>query len=326
MLRSFTIVLIIFTAFAVWTVYAPDELEEPVQITIEPGASVNEIIDALSDQGVIDNELFAKLYIKLQGMASRLQAGEYTFSDKVSLATVFEKLVSPQGSQAEIILTFPEGWTIDDMAEYVGAQTDLSVSSEAFITASEDLSLLPDGIHIPKGRDLEGYLFPDTYHVFEDVTAEELIKKMLVNFNSKVTDEMRTEIDAQNRTLDEVVILASMLEKELLSINERKLGADVFLKRLEIGMGLQADSTVNYITKKKTSRASAEDIKIDSPYNTYKHRGLPPGPISNPGFDSLEAAIYPTGNAYYYFLTTPEGDAIFSTTLEEHNTAKRRYY
>ena len=326
MLRSFTVVIIIFASFAVWTVYSPEELKAPVQISIEKGATVDSIIMELEDAGVIDNELFAKVYVKAKGIASNLQAGEYTFENTISLASVLNKLAAPRGADNEISLTFIEGWTIDEMAEYVSTVEGVGISEDDFRKATKrsfDYSFIEA---LSNSRDLEGYLFPDTYRVFEDITPDELINKMLENFDEKLTSEDREAINASGRTIDEVVILASILERELLTLEDRKRGAGVFLNRLNEGIGLQADSTVNYITKKKTSRASFEDIKIDSPYNTYKHRGLPPGPISNPGKASMEAAIYPESNVYFYFLTTPEGEAIFNMTLDGHNTSKAKYY
>ena len=325
MLRSFTIVILVFAAFAIWTVYFPEKIEEPVAITVEQGATVDSIIELLSENDIISNELFAKAYVRLQGLGSKLQAGEYTFDNTISLASVFERLTSAQNPH-EVTLTFIEGWTIDDMADYVANQEELSITREAFIAATRNDYAVSFAVVIPEGRDLEGYLFPDTYRVFKDITADALVEKMLNTFEEKITGTYLTEIDREGRDLDEIVILASILERELLTLDERKNGADVFLKRLKDGIALQADSTVNYITKKKTSRASLEDIAIDSPYNTYKYRGLPPGPIGNPGLDSIEAAIFPTTNPYYYFLTTPDGEALFNETLEGHNADKRRHY
>lgn len=309
-----------------WTVYSPEELAAPIDVTIKKGETVDTIIETLTEKGLVDSALFAKLYVRVKGTASRLQAGDYTFENKISLARVLNRLSSPDSGQQDVLLTFIEGWTIEEMADYVASVNELNISREEFTRATEkryDISFIAI---IPRERDLEGYLFPDTYRVFKDSTAEDIVEKMLINFETKLTSEALSEIDRQGRELDDVIILASILERELRELSEQKNGADVFLKRLEAGIPLQADSTVNYITKKNTPRASAEDLKIDSPYNTYKYRGLPPGPISNPGETSLQAAIYPTSNPYYYFLTTPEGEAIFNITLDAHNEDKRRYY
>ena len=326
MLRSLTIVFLLFLSFALWTVYSPEELAGPVDVTIKKGETVDTIIETLTEKGLVDSALLAKLYVRVKGTASRLQAGDYTFENKISLASVLNRLSSPDNGQQDVLLTFIEGWTIEEMSDYAASVNELNISREEFIEATQKRYSVSFIAIIPRERDLEGYLFPDTYRVFKDSTAEDIVEKMLINFETKLNSEALSEIDRQGRELDDVIILASILERELRELSERKNGADVFLKRLQGGIPLQADSTVNYITKKKTPRASAEDLKIDSPYNTYKYRGLPPGPISNPGETSLQAAIYPTSNPYYYFLTTPEGEAIFNITLDAHNEDKRRYY
>jgi UPF0755 protein len=149
---------------------------------------------------------------------------------------------------------------------------------------------------------------------------------MLDNFNKKLTPELVTEINKQQKTVHEIITLASIIEKEVSNDNDRKLVADIFYKRLEKGIGLQSDATVNYVTGKSTTRPSAQDLAVDSPYNTYKYKGLPPGPISNPGISAILAAIYPTSNPYFYFLTTPDGKVIYSKAYQEHLQAKAQYY
>jgi len=326
MLRSLTVVIFVFTVFAIWTVYTPEQLEAPAHVVIEKGATVDSIVDELKKAGVIDNQFFAKIYIWFKGSASRLQAGEYTFVNKISLARALDRIASPGALRKEVEITFIEGWTIQEMADYISSQEQLNIDVDDFINATGKRFDFTFMAIIGEERTLEGYLFPDTYRVFKDITADELVEKMLKNFEDKLTGEALSEIERQKRNIDDVIILASILEKELLTLEDQKNGADVFLKRIEAGIGLQADSTINYITKKSDPRASATDLEIDSPYNTYKYRGLPPGPISNPGASALEAAIYPSSNPYYYFLTTPDGDAIFNVTLHEHNEDKQKYY
>ena len=194
MLRSFTVVIILFTAFAIWTVYSPEQLEEPVNITIEKGETVDSIINSLESSGVIDSALFAKLYVKAKGIASNLQAGEYTFENTISLATVLNKLAAPRGPDNEITLTFIEGWTIDEMAEYIGTIEGIKVSESDFRKATQrsfDFSFIKA---LANSRDLEGYLFPDTYRVFEDITPDELVKKMLTNFDEKLENFLSLNI------------------------------------------------------------------------------------------------------------------------------------
>ena len=143
--------------------------------------------------------------------------------------------------------------------------------------------------------------------------------------SSKLTAELRAEIKRQGKTIHEILTLASIIEKEVSSDKDRKLVADIFYKRLDAGVALQADSAVNYVTGKSTPRASAQDLAKESPYNTYRYRGLPPGPIASPGLSAILAAVYPTANPYWYFLTTPAGQAIYSKTFEEHVANKAKY-
>ncbi|MFA7663080.1 MAG: endolytic transglycosylase MltG, partial [Patescibacteria group bacterium] len=170
-----------------------------------------------------------------------------------------------------------------------------------------------------------GYIFPDTYHITTTATAEEIMDKALSNFGNKLTPELRAEIKAQGKTIYEIITLASIVENEVAKAEDMKIVAGIFWNRLDIGMGLQSDATINYITSGKTTRPTADDLKIDSPYNTYKYRGLPPGPIANPGIASIEAVINPTKTDYLYFLTTPDKQTIFSKTFEEHVAAKNKY-
>ncbi|MCH7623546.1 MAG: endolytic transglycosylase MltG [Nitrospinae bacterium] len=178
----------------------------------------------------------------------------------------------------------------------------------------------------PRSADLEGYLFPDTYRVFRDASIKEIVQKMLDNFDNKISDELMVEIKRQGKTVHDILTLAAIIEKEVVGDKDRKIVADIFYKRLDAGMALQADSTVNYDSGASNARSSAKDLEIDSPYNTYKYRGLPPGPIANPGLSSILAAIYPETNPYWYFLTTPDGEAVYNVTFEEHVEDKNKYY
>jgi len=156
-------------------------------------------------------------------------------------------------------------------------------------------------------------------------SEEDLIKKTLNNFDKKLKASTRDEISKQGKTIFEVLTLASIIEREVPNKVDKKMIADIFLKRLKVGIGLQSDATINYVTGKGLAQPSYADLEIDSPYNTYKYRGLPPGPISNPGIDSIEAVVYPTSNDYYYFLTTHEGEVIYSIDYDEHLTNKAKY-
>jgi UPF0755 protein len=161
-------------------------------------------------------------------------------------------------------------------------------------------------------------LFPDTYRIFSDAQAEDIIKKLLDNFDRKVTAQMRFDAPKDNSSFYDALILASIVEREALYDDDRRVIAAIFLNRLKQGIGLQSDATINYVTGKKSPRPTYADLQVNSPYNTYKYRGLPPGPICNPGLTSINAVIYSQPNQYYYFLTDSEGRAHFGRTYAEH--------
>ena len=194
---------------------------------------------------------------------------------------------------------------------------------------SEEFSFLTDK---PKHYGLEGYLFPDTYRVYASSTPIDVVRRLLSNFDKKLTLDLRQEISRQGRTIYEVITLASLIEKEAPidyqsgDNTDAKLIAGIFLNRLEIGQGLQADATLSYIFNDNKPAHSGIELEVDSPYNTYKYRGLPPGPICNPGILAIEAAVYPTESDYYYFLT-PKGkrEVIYARTYEEHLNNKYKY-
>ncbi len=272
---------------------------------VKKGDSVFQIGQNLEERRFIKNKYLFNLYVLASGKQSKLQAGEYVLSSSMSISKISQKLIS--GNIAKEIITIPEGWNLRDIAWYF--------ENKGMFQAEELYEM----------TELEGYLFPDTYEISRGASLEEIIKKMTDNFNKKLTPELREDIQKQEKTVSEIVIIASLLEKEIQTLEDKKMVAGVLLNRLQVGMPLQIDATITYITKKQTTNISKKDTQIDSPYNTYKYTGLPLGPICNPGTESIKAAIYPQPNSYWYYLSTPEGETIFSKTLEEHNIAKAKH-
>lgn len=328
----FSILLFFGFCIALWFWY---EVSSPlmvrgggVEMTIEEGSSVPVIAEELYTAGVIRGPFLFKLYAKLSGKAEELQAGDYTFPEQISIVDAVDYLTGG-GASGDVSITIIEGWNSDEIETYLLEQglemSDFAerASDGEFVNAS--MKIFQD---IPTEASLEGFLFPDTYSVLPDATSADVIGKMLHNFEKKVTDEMWKQIEKSEYSFYEILTLASIIEKEVRTNEERRIVAGIFLKRLEDGHPLESDATVNYITGKNTTRATVEDIAIESAYNTYKNVGLPPGPISNPGIDAIQAVLEPAETAYYYFLTTPEpeGKAIFSKTFEEHLQNKAKYY
>lgn len=239
-----------------------------------------------------------------------------------------------------------EGWTSRDIGQYL--EENGRLQSDDFLKVAgfpqvdyrdnKELPPIPDFslnysflADKPEYYGLEGYLFPDTYRVYASSTVTEVIEKMLANFDQKLTLKMRDDIKAQGKTIYDIVTLASIVEKEA-PVNyqsgdnrDARIIAGIFLNRLRIGQPLQSDATLSYIYSDNKPSHSGTELDADSPYNTYKYKGLPPGPICNPGILVIEAAIYPIETDYNYFLTTDTGDVVYARTYDEHLKNKYKY-
>jgi UPF0755 protein len=328
--------LIIFVVFLGALTWYWQSLNSPLNaagteriFTISQGENAEQIANNLRQAELIKSVFYFKYYVKRNKL--KLQAGEYLISPKLSAREIAGLLAAGQALSRERAIKITEGWNLKDIGAYLQNQV---VSSADFLGRAErpiknwqfdflKPNFLDDA---PDQVDLEGYLFPDTYKIFKDAIAEEIIQKMLSNFDKKVTPGMREEIKRQKKTIFEIVILASIIEKEVRSEADMKIVAGLFRNRLEVGIPLQADATLSYILDDKIGGHTIEETKIDSPYNTYKYRGLPPGPIANPGLNAIRAAIYPESTPFMYFLSDPAtGKTIFSRTLDEHNFNKSKY-
>lgn len=273
---------------------------------IEKGDPVKKIAQKLEDEKIIKSNNLFLIYSLLTNNNKKIQAGEYLLSSQMNIPQIIEIIVGGKINEEKI--TIIEGWDLNDIANYF---------KEKGISTREEF------LKIAEGK--EGYLFPDTYNITSKDTAETIVQKTLVNFERKITTELREEIEKQDKTIEEIIIMASIIEKEVKTLEDKKNVSDIFWRRIDIQMPLQSCATVLYALGEKKSSVSTADTQIDSPYNTYKYRGLPIGPISNPGIDSILAAIYPTKNNYWYYLSSPDGKTHFSITLEEHNYKKNLY-
>ncbi len=306
-------------------------------ISIPKGSSLGEISRVLKDQKLISSETVFKAFAVLSGSAGTLQAGDYKLPENLSLTQLLGKLKSGEGASADQEVKILEGWTLNDIAKVLDAR---GIPTEDFFALagkpptitmrtkpapslwSPQFTFLDNK---PSGASLEGYLFPDTYRFHKDATAEDVLTKMLGNFNSKAAALITDAAKESGRSAYDILKVASIVEAEVPHKEDRPIIAGVVWKRLSIGMGLQVDSSVNYVTNHGHASLIADDLKIDTLYNTYKYRGLPPTPIGNPGLDAIQAAISPQESSYLYWLSAKDGTTIFSKTLDEHNTAKARY-
>lgn len=307
-----------------YSIFQPIIIQRTVAVTVSEGETPSELSAHLKQQGLIRSASLFQLLYALRFSQSTIKEGEYTFSGKYTLADI--ALAFIRGTpKKEREITIIEGWTLGDIASYL-EKTGV-VSADDFISASmRDYSTRFSFVPAKPGQlVLEGYLFPDTYRIFEKSGSEDIIIKMLENFQEKYSPAMVDETIKRKRDIASIVALASILEKEVADARDRRLVADIFYRRLATGMPLQADSTINYITGKKDPSVRAADLGINSPYNTYKRKGLPPGPIGNPGLSALQAALSPIENPFWFFLTTTSGDVVYSKTFEEHVKNKLKY-
>lgn len=319
------IIFIIFfvSLFLLEGIYLPKSstLSEGKLFSIKRGQNLFQISENLEREGLIKNKYFFDFFVLIQGKARKLQAGEYELDPVMNIAEIAKKIIS--GQTLKIKITIPEGSTLREIQAKLSEnfpRPDLGKDKiEGF---SADFSFLKD---LPKGASLEGFLFPDTYYFSPEMTDKEIIQKFFKNFDQRLTPDLREEIERQGKTIFEIVTMASLIEKEVKTKEDKKLVSGILWKRLKNGIPLQVDATITYITGKKTTKISKEETQIDSPYNTYKYLGLPKGPICNPSLESIIAAVYPKSSEYWYYLSTPQGETIFSKTLKDHNLAKAKY-
>jgi UPF0755 protein len=309
----------------------------PVNFTVTKGESTKTIARSLSDQSIISSYWSFILYVKVHDASNKIQAGNYNLDRNMNISDIVDVLTHGRVVSDTRTITIIEGLSNKQIAKlFLDRQitTSLTGLDEALGKQGTGFKFFDEA----KRFAFQGFLFPDTYTLKHDATATDLVAKMLANFESKFTDKMVSDAKAQNHSMDEVVILASIIEKEVgrnkteltagdiaTMQHERELVASVFYNRLEIGMPLESDATVNYITGKSDRSATIADTKIKNPYNTYQNRGLPPTPISNPGLGSLLAAVNPAKSDYLYFLNAPDGTAYFAKTLAEHNANRAKY-
>lgn len=285
-------------------------------VEIEPGMGPSAIGARLVDQGIVRDLWTWRIAIWRSDKATRLKAGEYRFSRAMTVDQVIDKLA--KGEVHLRTLTFREGLTIRQMAR-VYEERGFGPAA-AFVEAASDPAAI---VAIdPEARDLEGYLFPDTYSLSRRMTAHDLVQQMAGRFLSMWTPDLRDAAASLGLTPRQAVTLASLVEKETARADERTTVSAVYHNRLRIRMGLQCDPTVIYALERAgryTGNLTKADLSFDSPYNTYRYAGLPPGPIAAPGRASLEAAVRPDAADFLYFVSRNDGSHAFASSLDEHN-------
>lgn len=294
---------------------------------IKSGEGIKEIAKNLEDARLIKNDLYFNYYIWKTGSREKIQAGKYELKGSMTIPEIVQVFSLGEIVPNEIKVTFPEGTSAKRMEEIL---KEKGFEKNGFLEkvncacgVKADYEFLRDK---PPKAGLEGFLFPDTYIFYREANMTDVINRLLLNFDEKLTEKMREDIKNQNKTIYEVVTMASILEREVQTEEDMKIASGIFWNRLKTGQPLQSCATIAYILGKEKKQYSYEDTRVPSPYNTYLNRGLPPGPINNPGLTAILAAIYPTETDYNYFLTDPAtGKTIFSRTIDEHEANKVKY-
>ncbi len=288
-------------------------------VDIPPGTSFTHMVAILHEQNLIRFPWFISLLGRLQNLDRKIFPGEYELHAGMTATDVLQELA--QGRLYRHTVTIPEGYSTVQIAELL--QQKGLADQEEVLRLSRDQAFL-QRMDV-EGLSLEGYLFPDTYRFARYTPAETILKTFLNRFHDMVTPEMREEARKRGMTLPEVLTLASVVEKETGLPAERPLVAGVFHNRLKKNIPLQSDPTVIYALENFDGNIRKADLSVDSPYNTYRVRGLPPGPIANPGLESINAVLYPAATEYVYFVSRNDGSHEFSETLAEHNRAVEKY-
>ncbi len=291
------------------------DAKENIYMVVKPGTTASEISDHLTRLGVIDSRLRFWWLMKLQGDAQKFKTGTYAFAPHMDEQAVLDKLVS--GDTTVVRFTIPEGFGIKEIAKRLADEG--LVDEQEFLAEAKDFAPYDYMKKRPNERyAAEGYLFPDTYEIHSEVTPEAIMKMMAEDFDTRLTPELRQQAAAKNLSIHDLVTLASLVEKEARYDEDRPIIAQVFFKRLQMGMPLQSDTTLQYLMAGPKEDVSIEDTKIDSPYNTYQHMGLPPGPIASPGMKSILAVLNPASTDYLYFVADRQGHNHYSQTYDEH--------
>jgi len=283
------------------------------------GYTMKKIAEELERSGIISSSMLFSLYSRLEGADARVKAGTYRFSDAMSPVEILRKLVA--GEVYELRFSVPEGYSVYQIAELLDHRGIFN--KESFLRHCFSRSLLDElGI---RAKSVEGYLYPSTYTIKPDADERSLIRDMVSRFRSVYDDKFAAQAKVSGLLQSEVLTLASMIEKEAVVPEERPLIASVFHNRMKRKMPLQSDPTSVYGIRAFAGKISKQDILRDNPYNTYRIKGLPPGPIGNPGDSAIEAVLFPARTRYLYFVARKDGTHQFSASLEEHNRAVEIY-
>lgn len=301
--------LVLFLGFILWQqTLPPKDFPTDSVITISRGLSASSIAHTLEEQGVVKSNLLLYLILTWRYDPANIQAGTFVYPEPLNVWQVAERLTMASSADNLVAVTLPEGFTIEEFSSLAATRL-ANFDNERFIELGE-------------GR--EGYFFPDTYYLPNDFTAEELVELLDETYIQK-TANLSAEIAAHELTEKEIIILASIIEREANTEESMRTVSGILQNRLAIGMALQADATMEYVLDRPLNQLEASDLEIDSPYNTYLYPGLPPTPIGNPGLMAINAVLNPIVSDYFYYITDEEGNFYYAETFDEHRDNIAKY-
>lgn len=296
---------------------APKNLDpdQTIFLAVKKGMSATDITEELLKHGIITNKKAFWLQVKKSDAADKFKTGTYAFKPNTPPEEIINKLVN--GETTQVKFTIPEGFGVKEIAKRLSDEG--LVDEEEFLRKAKDFAPYS---YVKRDKDIryacEGFLFPDTYVLHDDPSVDGILKMMAEDMDNRLTKKMRQRAADLNLSIHELITLASLVEKEAMYEEDRPIIAQVFFKRLKIGMPLQSDTTIQYLLDAPKEDVSIKDTKIESPYNTYQIKGLPPGPIASPGMAAIEAVLYPADTDYLYFVADRQGHNHYSKSYAEH--------
>lgn len=323
-----TILLLIIVYQHIYFLPLNEDVKEEKTFLVKKGQSITEVAMNLQREGFIGNRFYFLIYSLLNPKSKKIQPGQYQLSPAMTMAQILEAITKIQ--KEPLLFTIQAGWTLNDIGYALEKQNIFSKKN--FLDAAQNPSeaILKEFDFLKKGKSLEGYLFPDSYFINKAEPLDNFLKKVLKNFQNKIltlSSSWQPDfilLENLKVKLDDVIIMASIIEKEAQKKEDREIISGIFWKRVKFGLPLQSDATIHYLNN--SSLISSLDFNIDSRYNTYKYIGLPPGPISNPSIDSIKAALNPQENDFWFFLSDKDGNIHFSKTYLEHLIKKEKFY
>lgn len=305
--RYITIGALVLAAF-VFFFHTPFNPPNDPIIVIAPGEPFNVIADDLHAHGIITSPLVFRIATMVAGGTTDIKAGTYRFDYKGHIITIARRLITADYGIEPVRVVFPEGSTAYEMGKIIGRKIDLATAVQ-FVDA---------------GRPFEGSLFPDTYMILPTATSGEIVHLLRSTFDEK-TKKLKVEAASSTRSWGDVLTMASIIEEEVRTLEDRRMVSGILWKRIDDGMRLQVDASFSYLFGKASADVTLDDIATDSPYNTYRFEGLPPGPITNPGLTAIEAALNPIESEYWFYLSDAQGTTHYARTYEDHLANKAKF-